>query len=135
MGTRGQLLVWCAIVWALVGLGVALGLGSQDPSLPHTALPLVIRVGGWWVSAALAVYGVVRRRHLPLVIGALMVMPLQRLASYLWAWVMHVVPGPPPGVPHGWYEGAYYLLMVGIVLITALVREPDAKADKTGGGA
>ena len=130
--------MWCALVWALVGLGVVEDYGTHDPAYFHTQLPYVIRVGGWWVTAALGAYGAFTNHHPRLAVSALMVMPLQRLTSYLWAWVMSLIPGAPPGVASAWYPAIYYLLMVGLVLIAAHIREPAARTGPTeqvGGGA
>ncbi|MCC5781367.1 hypothetical protein CRM73_00090 [Kocuria sp. CCUG 69068] len=125
LGTRGQILLWCAAVWVLIGAGIAVGAApGPDPALFHTMLPMPVRVGGWWVTSGLAVYAALRKRAVPLAVGALMVMPVQRLASYLWAWVMSVIPGPPPGVPDAWYNAIFYLLAIGLVLIAACVKEP-----------
>jgi hypothetical protein len=125
LGLRGWLLLLCAGVWAHIGLGVYLHLGDTfDPELPHTHLPMWLRVGGWWASAALAAWASMWKTHVAVATGVLMLMPLQRLASYTWAWITYLIPGGPEGTPHGWYSVGWYVFLVGVVLITAHVREP-----------
>lgn len=125
LGTRGWILLWCAAVWSIVGLGTFLDAAtSSDPMLLHLYIPAIVRAVGWWVSASLAVYVAFRRRHVPVATGGLMIMPLIYVASYTWAWITWLVPGPPPGRENGWYSAVYFVLMVGIVAIASHVKEP-----------
>ena len=43
----------------------------------------------------LAVYGAFWKKHLPVVTSVLVIMPIIRVASYLWGWITYLVPGPP----------------------------------------
>lgn len=125
LGARGMVLLWCAAAWTLLGAGVATGASSgPDPELFHTMWPVPLRAAAWWVTAALALHAALRKKWVPLAVGALMLMPVVRLASYLWAWIMSLVPGTPPGVPDAWYYAVFHLLAVGLVLIAAHVKEP-----------
>lgn len=119
------MLIVCSAVWALIGLGVCLDASrGYHPDLFHTHLPLWLRTGGWWVTAAVGIYGAFSRKHVPLVVGALMLMPLQRVLSYGWSWIVALIPGMPEGILHGWYSAGYYVLMCAFVLMVANVKEP-----------
>lgn len=125
LGTRGWILLLCAAVWWLVGLGVLLRAATEgDPALLHLYIPAEARVAGWWIGAVLAVYGAVRKKHLPVVTSVLIVMPLLRLSSYMWGWITYLVPGPPAGAQDGWYSAAYHAVLIGLVLVAAHTREP-----------
>lgn len=41
-------------------------------------------------------------------VGALIIMPLQRLASYASACITYLIPGGLEGAPHGWYSVGWY---------------------------
>lgn len=125
LGIRGWILLLCAAAWWLVGLAVVLRANRDgDPSLLHLYIPEGLRVVGWWGGAALAIYGAFWKRHLPVVTSVLVIMPIIRVASYLWGWITYLVPGPPMGYANGWYTAVFHLLMIGLVLIAAHTKEP-----------
>jgi hypothetical protein len=134
VGTRGWILLVCAWVWGLVGLGIILQAARMgDESLIHLYMPVPLRVALWWVPAGLAVYGALARRDLILVVFALMIAPAIRVASYGWAWltwVFHELGGPAwlapdvTGYAGGWYSAAMHIPLIALVLIAAHSKEP-----------
>ncbi|MFF0942680.1 hypothetical protein ACFYE2_00420 [Kocuria sp. CPCC 205300] len=133
LGTRGWILLVCAWVWGLIGLGILLQAAKMgEPSLLHLYMPVPLRVTLWWAPALLAIYGAIRRKHLPVVTAALIIAPLIRVASYLWAWITWVAHEVPAlgwlapdwaGVPSGWYSAAMHLPLIALVLIAAHSKE------------
>jgi hypothetical protein len=82
LGLRGWLLLYTG-VWAHIGLGVYLHLWNTfNPELPHTHLPVWLRVGGWWASAALAAWASMWKTYVGVGTGLLMLMPLQRRGAH-----------------------------------------------------
>lgn len=116
--------MWCSLVWLVVGVGVLAEQSTRDPAYFHTLLPDGLRVTGWWVTAGLGAYGALSRRHARTAVAALMVMPLLRLTSSLWAWAMALIPEPPSGADGAWYSAIFYVFMVSVVMIAAHVKEP-----------
>lgn len=60
---------------------------TGEVALLHLYMPVSFRVTLWWAPALLAVYGALRRKHLPVVTVALIIAPLIWVAPYLWAWI------------------------------------------------
>lgn len=133
LGTRGWILLVCAWVWGLLGLGVVLQAArTGEPSLLHLYMPVPLRVTLWWAPALLAVYGAFWRKRLPVVTAALIIAPLIRVVSYVWAWFTWVahestfLQWMTPdwfGVPSGWYSAAIHLPLIALVLIAAHSKE------------
>ncbi|MEX5263382.1 hypothetical protein RF640_05030 [Kocuria sp. CPCC 205231] len=90
----------------------------------HLYVPAGARVVEWWVGAALAVYGAFRQKNLPVVTSVLIFMPFVRIGSYMWGWIIYLVPGPPAGAQDGWYSAAYHVVLIGLVLEAAHTKEP-----------
>lgn len=126
VGLRGELMLILGVIWILVGIGVVTVDPPHTPSVWHELLPMPLRVGGWVVTGLLAIAGALTAPLWPQwsdrAIGLLTIMPLQRVVSYLWSWVMHLWPDPPAGDPDGWYRALYYVL--GVLLVWVAARIP-----------
>lgn len=128
IGVRAQGMILTAGIWLLIGAGALTGESPDRVGAWHTLLPLWARVALWWVPAlvALALAPSAHRSHYGL--GALFVAPMVHLCSYTTAWVVELLPGPPPGDPGGWYRAAIYGALVALVVllshIPADVRAP-----------
>lgn len=118
LGLRGEAMVLLGIIWCLIGVGVVLGAACESGGLLHTLVPLPLRIAVWVVSGVFAVWAAFFGRT-ELALGVLAVAPIVRAVSYLWAWVMWLVPGGPVGVPTGWYAALFYFVMIGLVVLAA----------------
>lgn len=129
IGVRAEGMILAAGIWMLIGLGVAVGVAPDGSGAAfHTTLPIPVRVGLWCGAALIAVITAPLERWSNLGLALLTVAPFIRFCSYLWAWVIDVVPGPPPGDPRGWYSALFYGLMLAFVVllshVPATVRAP-----------
>ena len=129
LGVHGCGLLLIAAIWALMGAGVLTGphlAGDPDVMLVHLYIPAPIRATMWLTAAALcAAYALDRRgpRRDGVAVAVACIPPMLRFASYLWSWIVSIVPGDPDGSPRGWYTASIYACMVGLVWLVAAI--PD----------
>lgn len=138
LGVRGRAMLFCAVLWSFVGLGAIVNSSPPRPSTFHATFPR-LEACLWFAAAVLAVFTSWRRDGSRIGLAALVVPPALRSASYVWAWVMDLVPGPPPGFALGWYTAILYLCMIALVVVVAwipgrveapLTGPPDLTRDK-----
>ena len=134
LGVHGCGLLLIAAIWALMGAGVLTAphvTGSADTILIHQYIPMPFRATMWLTASALCVtYAIDRRgpRRDGIALALATIPPMLRAASYLWSWIMSVVPGEPTGSPRGWLTAAIYACMVGLVWLVAAIRDdPPAR--------
>lgn len=130
LGIRGWLLLLCAAIWGHIGLGVVLEPNGRPPVLFYEHFPLWARVGGWWCTAALAGWAAARKTHVAAATAGLMLMPLERLGAYLWGALSYALHGEPAALASAWYSAGFYVFLVGVVVITAHVKEPTRDAGR-----
>lgn len=123
VGLRGIILVLCAYVWALIGLDVWMNAAPEADSAFHLAIPGHWRALMWWISTVAAIVFAWRPRSSWVALGILIIMPVIHIFFYGWAWIVYLIPGPPPGYPTGWYTVAFHLGLVAVVVIAAFI--PD----------
>lgn len=109
LGIRGWLLLLCAGLWCHIGLGVLIE-PDRAPTYFYEEFPLWLRVAGWWLTGGLAAWAAVRKTLVFPAVPLLLLMPLERLAGAIHAGAA--------------YQAVWYLFMLGIVAITAHVKEP-----------
>lgn len=115
-----------AVTWAVVGAGVVTGTSGDSPALVHTLIPGWLRVALWWAPALMALYTLATGRHTTATVTALTIAPAVRVASYLWAWLMYLIPGAPDGLSTGWYAATFHGVMIGLVVLAAMLTRPAA---------
>ena len=129
VSVRTEGMVLAAALWCLFGVGA---LVSATPDPPGSVLHAILMPWGraaLWIGTALAATVTapfVRGSNRGL--GLLIVAPALHLLSYLWAWLVELIPGPPPGDPLGWYRATFYFMLVMFVIllshIPANIRPP-----------
>jgi len=107
LGRRGAVLLILGVIWLFIGISIIADPyagGSRNQGLFHEALPPWLRAPLWIGTALLALSSAWRPagRRDDWGYMALILMPTVRAMSYLWAWLIHLVPGPPNGAPTGW---------------------------------
>lgn len=115
MGVRAQGMILAAAVWGMVGLGILIQPAANTPSALHLLLPAWVRAAMWWLPAGVALGVSAHRRWSSWGLGLLQLGPIIYGVSFLGAWLMDLIPGPPPGDPRGWVSASYYLLMVAFI--------------------
>ncbi len=107
LGRRGGVLLILGVIWFFIGISTVTDPyagGSHTLGLFHQMLPSWLR-GTLWIGTALlalsSAWRVAGRRDDWGYMG-LILMPTVWAMSYLWAWLIHLVPGPPDGDPAGW---------------------------------
>lgn len=115
---KGHGLLLMAAVWALIGLGIP-GTPTVIDSAWHQQIPDLLAAGMWLATAAFAAVAAWWVRGRPLAIGALILMPGIRLASYVTSWVAYLAPGAAPGYDRGWLLAAQQVLMIAFVFFVA----------------
>lgn len=115
--------------WALALLGViALGVaGSIDPgfvgdpdrAVLYEALAPNVRAGLWTACGLVSIAGAIRHRWQWIGYAAAVLMPVERAASHLWAWLAWIIPGvPSQGSPDGLAHAvtwAAYAALIGVL--------------------
>lgn len=126
---KGRGLLLASACWALVGQKVLLGTEIPLDSTFHQGLPQWVRLVIWFGAAALAFGAAFSNRLRRIAVAALVVGPAMRVLSYLIAWVISIIPGPPPGVASGWYNASVFAIMLGFVFFIASDKPDSTAAD------
>ena len=123
VGLRGEALLGLGIVWILMGVGVSAGLHQprEASGLWHLLLPDGMRAGIWLATGAIAIIAAKWQHLSPTALALLTVAPMIRVTSYLWSWLMALIPGPPSGNFDAWYGCLTQLALLGAVLFVAHV--------------
>lgn len=129
VGLRGWGLALLGVVWVLIGVGVAVGASNppDNQALWHVIIPRWMRAAMWIVTGLVALVGARWRRCSDIALGVLTIMPTVRLTSYIAAWVTYLIPGVPEGSKWGWYSGAFYIVMLGFVVLVACIPSPSGR--------
>jgi hypothetical protein len=123
LGLRGAAMLLCAYIWGLIGVGTF----ATQPVAPgafHLLLPDGVRGTIWLGSALVAVVMAWAQGRSSIGLAVLVSMPTFFSASYIAAWVASLVDGGSPGYPTGWLSSAYYLALIGIVVVAAYIPSP-----------
>lgn len=117
-------MVWVGIAWCIVGIGVITGASDPPPGIAFEVAPAWLRAALWVGSGLYASWCGLRMRGTSRALGWLVIMPVVRLASYLLAWLLWMWPGEQVGEWWaGWYIGATYIGMIGVVLLCGAIPE------------
>jgi len=107
IGRRGAVLLILGVIWLFIGISIIADPyagGGRSQGLFHEALPTWLRATLWITTALFALSAAwrVAGRRDDWGYMALILMPTVRAMSFLWAWLVHLIPGPPDGDPTGW---------------------------------
>lgn len=113
----------CAYIWALIGVGT-FATSPIAPGAFHLLLPDGARATIWFGSALAAMIMAWTRDRTSIGLTVLVAMPTFSAASFTAAWVASLIEGGSPGYPTGWLSSAYYLALIGIVIVAAYIPSP-----------
>lgn len=129
LSDKSRILALDGVVWCLVGIGVITGTYVSDGA-PHLAIPSPIRCLWWIVPGAFAIAAGLTQRHKDAAVGLLMIGPAIRVTSYLYAWIIDLIPGAPDGVAKGWYYASINLIIVvHVIAVTRIGRSEQHHRD------
>lgn len=130
LGVHGSGLLLIGLLWLLVGIGA---LTPQPPSgtdalLLHQRMSPIIDATMWFTAAMGCLAAALDRngpRRDGLALAFASIPPMIRFTSYLWGWIVSLLPGEPVGYPRGWYVAALFACLVAMVwLVAAIPEEP-----------
>lgn len=116
---KSQAMVILGIIWCFIGMGVLDGIPSTTDGALHLMFPSAVWMMGWVGTGMFAIIAAITRRHKSTALGALQFMPVIRVVSYSWSWLMCLFPGAPEGDPNGWYRAIIQSVLVLAVWITS----------------
>ena len=130
LGVRGFGMVLIGLGWLFIGLGVWQGLPPAPDGAPHLLVPAPYRATAWAGSGILALALSTNRDRDHIALMAAVIMPLVRVGSYLWAWIVHLIPGGHPGYASGWYAAIFQAFLVAfVVLVACIVPVPEPRRE------
>lgn len=130
MTKRSTVIFVLGITWVFIGVGVLNELNSTRIGPPHFMVPGQLRAAIWLLTGANAIRAAVTRRGKEEAIGLLIIMPMIRFFSYLWTWLMWIVPDGNIGLPDAWYFAAVHFALCVAVWAVALIP-PGAREGET----
>lgn len=124
LGRRGAALLLMSAIWGIIGFSLIVQGDRPPDGTLHGLIPYQIRGLIWLLSAGLAFVCAWGKNHDWTGFGFLMLMPLIRVFSYLWSWIIFLVTGGQGGYSNGLLASALYGALVGLVYLTAGWPEP-----------
>lgn len=126
LGRRGTFLLLFGIVYAIFGWSLLTTDTTPERALVFGWLPDQARAAIWFTAAAFALVFAWRRSPGDDTPGflALIVPPIIRGVSFLWALLVWYVTDGEIGYPDGWAGAAIWVAVVGVVLLIASWAEP-----------
>lgn len=118
-------LALAVFLWTLLGTGIVLGYsGDSDTLAPHFQMPIWSRAIQWYIPATFALITLVTGRWASVACALLMIGPIVRIGSYLWAWAALPLLAGTEGLDSGWYSALFHVPLVWLVVIIALLTRP-----------
>lgn len=136
VGARGAMLLVLAALWVrLFVYPLVAGTGATPEGVFYYAWPVELRLTAWVVTIAAAVIAafVVPRKDWFGWVG-LTIMPTQRLAAWITAWVEGAIPGGAEGHPHAGAQVVLYALLVAAVFVASSMRPASLDQAAADGG-
>lgn len=128
LGIRGQLFIWCAVVWIAFGMQVTFGpTVTIDGTLYHTAIPMWFRISSWIVPGVLCIYSAFSKKFVVTAVTMLIIAPMIRFTSYFWSVVTELIKDLQVGYPGPWFAAFTYGMMAILVVIIAHIKEPTSE--------
>ena len=136
LGAHGLGLCLIAGFWALIAIGQLTGTQTPEPGrhLLHQHIPTVAAATLWLTTAMGALASAIDRngpRRDGLALAAAVIPPVIWAVSYLWSWIVSLIPGPPTGSPRGWFAASLYACAIGLVWLVAAIPDEEPPTTRT----
>lgn len=120
---RRTALFLLGLLWFLTALGILLSTTEPNRLIPHERLPVSVRVTVWALPGLVAWVSVWWRRLDAVGWIALCIPPLERFASFAWAWIDSLTDwwlwDHSPGIGTAWRSALVYLTIIVLIVICA----------------
>ena len=127
LGRRGLVLVLVGVCWVLLGISVILTPYSSQGWVPHEEIPGWARGSVWIITGCV---GIVTAWWPPgkdrWGFAAIVLMPLERAASFAVAAVGWALPGIEHGAPRGWISALIWSAVVALIMLITGWQEPPS---------
>lgn len=119
--SRRALALTCIGAFFLLQGMQALGseLSNPDWAILYEAIPRPVRAGMWTAAGLATVIWAWSRQRQWVAVVAAVIMPIERIISYLWSALQWFIPGPPGGSLWSLLTAAMWAAMVALILVIA----------------
>ena len=94
---------------------------SSDKAVLFDAWPPPLRSGLWAGAALVVAVGIFCSKFEPAAFGFAIIMPMERVVGYLWAWMHFMIPGYPPGDPWIWSNALFWICVSAMIGLMATI--------------
>ena len=127
MQGRTQILLLLGIIWVLIGLGRIIDPTPMMPGafLLHELIPSWLLGVLWVVPGLIGMYGALRVPPIPGRVGfaGMVLAPTILAFSYLFSWIVHILPLGIEGFERGWNGSLIYIAITTLVYIESGRRD------------
>lgn len=121
LGRRGVVLILLGVMEIFRGVTVWSGIRWEDDYAPvFNAIPLPLRSGLWIAFGVVGIICALSPRRLDWQaagFAVLVLMPIERAAGHLWAWMAWLIPGSPGGDGYGWAWAGWWLCGSAVIWV------------------
>ena len=130
LGKRGVSLFLFGVMWVALGVETVDSHYSYYPeeAVLFTFLPIWLRLGMWTVTGLIAIWASTASWKNAQAVGfaVLVIMPVQRVAGYLWSFLMWAIPGDAMGSFLSLWSSAKWACLAILVAVIGSWHETAA---------
>ena len=117
---RSLALTFIGLSFLFQGLAVLTDpLVPPDHAVLYEMIPVPVRAGLWSVTGAVTLAWAWSRHWQWVAVVAAVVMPLERVISYLWSFAHWLIPGPPGGSVWSLMDAGRWAAVVALIVVIA----------------
>ena len=132
LSRRSLALTMIGLFFLLQGLSVLTEAPTpRDLAILHTAIPLEVRAMLWTGTGLVTIIWAWSRHYQWVAAVSAVIMPLERVISYLWSTLQWAIPGPPAG--SGWSivdAGRWAAIVALVIVISGWIEWDRAGKDR-----
>ena len=128
LSKRSLALTFMGLFFVFQGLRV---FGSEAPNtnlaILYEFFPRETRATMWVGLGAMTVVWSWVRNWQWVAVASAVVMPVERIVSYLWSGIHYCIPGPPEGFVWSWIDALRWTCILGVIVVIAGWTEYDKR--------